>query len=152
MKVVRVISGVGPTWTMPTATDRSLGAGKWSLGPTAVALTMHGPWVFGGLMSNQWSIAGWGDENVISFLLQPFLNYNLPDGWYLTSSPVMTANWKADSGERWTVPLGGGFGKVFKIGRQPINAQLAAYGNVEKPKFGPDWQLRFQIQFLFPKN
>ena len=84
-------------------------------------------------------------------MLQPFLNYNLPDGWYLTSAPVMTANWKADSGERWTVRLGGGFGKLFKIGKQPINAQLAAYSNVEKPKYGPDWQLRFQIQLLFPK-
>ena len=43
------------------------------------------------------------------------------------------------------------FGKIFSIGKQPINAQLSAYYNVEKPDNGPDWQLRFQIQFLFPK-
>jgi hypothetical protein len=40
---------------------------------------------------------------------------------------------------------------VFKIGHQAINAQLAAYYNVAKPSGGADWQLRAQVQFLFPK-
>lgn len=147
-----LIWGVGPTITLPTATDRDLGSGKWSMGPAGVVLTMQGPWVFGGLVNNQWSVGGWGDKAVNAMLLQPFVNYNLPGGWYLTSSPVLTANWKADkAGDVWTVPLGGGFGKLFRLGKLPLNAQLAAYGNVAKPEFGPDWQLRFQIQFLFPK-
>jgi hypothetical protein len=103
-------------------------------------------------MNNQWSVGGWGDEHVNAFLMQPFVNYNLTAGWYLTSSPILTANWAADrGGDVWTVPLGAGAGKLFRLGRLPINAQLAAYGNVAKPEFGPDWQLRFQIQFLFPK-
>jgi len=34
------IWGAGPTFTLPTATDRLLGAGKYSLGLAAVALTM----------------------------------------------------------------------------------------------------------------
>jgi len=85
-------------------------------------------------------------------LLQPFVNYNLPDGWYLTSSPVLTANWKTDkAGDVWTVPLGGGVGKLLRVGKLPVNIQLAAYGNVVKPEFAPKWQLRFQVQFLFPK-
>ena len=122
------------------------------MGPTGVALAIQGPWVFGALLNNQWSFAGWGDKAVNAFLLQPFVNYNLPDGWYLTSSPILTADWKADrAGDVWTVPLGGGVGKLFRIGKLPVNTQLAAYGNVAKPEFGPDWQLRFQIQFLFPK-
>jgi hypothetical protein len=37
------------------------------------------------------------------------------------------------------------------VGKQPINVQLQAFGKVAKPEFGPDWQLRFQIHFLFPK-
>jgi hypothetical protein len=81
---------------------------------------------------------------------QPFVNYNLPDGWFLVSAPVITANWEADSDERWLVPLGGG-GRVFHIGPQPVNASLQAYYNVEKPEFGPDWSLRFAVSFLFPK-
>ncbi|WP_201835959.1 hypothetical protein [Microvirga zambiensis] len=52
---------------------------------------------------------------------------------------------------RWTVPVGGGFGRVFKIGKQPVNAQLGAYYNAIRPSDGPDWQLRAQVQLLFPK-
>ena len=65
--------------------------------------------------------------------LQPFLNYNLPQGWYLTTSPLITANWDADDNNRWTLPIGGGIGRIFKIGRQPINANLTAYYNVLTP-------------------
>jgi len=50
------------------------------------------------------------------------------------------------------VPIGAGVGKIVKLGRLPLNAQLAAYYNVEKPDtYGADWQLRIQVQFLFPK-
>ena len=38
------------------------------------------------------------------------------------------------------------------MGKQAINAQIQAFANVEKPDGGPDWQLRVQIQFLFPKK
>lgn len=113
---------------------------------------MQRPWVFGALMNNQWSFAGWGERKVNAMLLQPFINYNLSDGWYLTSSPVITANWAAEkSRDVWTAPVGGGVGKLFRVGKLPVNTQLAAYGNVPKPEFGPDWQLRFHVQFLFPK-
>ncbi|HEX2933526.1 MAG TPA: neuromedin U [Candidatus Binatia bacterium] len=158
-----LIWGLGPTFTLPTATDRDLGAGKWSMGPAGVALVMHGHWVYGALLNNQWSVGGWGEKNVNAMLLQPFINYNLPDGWYLTSGPILTADWKADrTRDIWTVPVGGGVGKLFRLGqilpleghpiaKLPINTQLAFYGNAIKPEFGPEWQLRFQIQFLFPK-
>jgi hypothetical protein len=51
------IWGAGPTFTFPTATNRLLGAGKYSLGPAAVGLVMHGP-VVGALINQQWSVAG----------------------------------------------------------------------------------------------
>ena len=145
-----IIWGVGPTFTLPTATDWRLGSGKFSLGPTAVALTIQGPWVLGALINNQWSVAGWGDKDVNQMLIQPFVNYNLADGWYLTSGPIVTANWEARSSDRWTVPIGGGVGKLFKLGPLPINTSLQAYYNVEKPRYASEWQLRFQVQFLLP--
>ena len=79
------------------------------------------------------------------------MNYNLSQGWYLISDMVMTANWKAPEGNKWTVPVGGGIGKLFKIGNQPINTRVEAYYNVVKPDSGPDWSLSVTIQFLFPK-
>ena len=98
-----LIWGAGPTFTLPTATDKLLGDGKFSLGPAAVALTIQGHWVVGVLMNNQWSVAGWGSGHVNEMLIQPFVNYNLPDHWYLVSAPIMTANWAAaKGGDVWT--------------------------------------------------
>ena len=70
-------------------------------------------------------------------LIQPFVNYNMEGGWYLVSSSIITANWEADSGNRWTVPLGGGFGKIFRIGNQPMNAQLQGFYHVEHRNSAP---------------
>jgi hypothetical protein len=147
-----LIWGIGPTLTVPSATDDEIGSEKWSAGPTAVALMSPKPWLFGALVKNLWSFAGESDrDNVNQFLVQPFVNYNLDDGWYLVSSPIITANWEADSGDRWSVPVGGGFGKIFRIGKQPMNAQVQSFYYAESPHLGPDWALRIQIQFLFPK-
>ena len=146
--------GVGPTVVIPTASDSRLGSDKWQAGASFVALTQPGDWVVGGLGSNGWSVGGSGDQDVNAMTIQPFINYNFPKGkgWYLTTSPVITANWEADSsGETWTIPLGGGVGKIFRIGKQPVNAQAGAYWNVVKPDNGADWQLRLQLQLLFPK-
>jgi hypothetical protein len=106
--------------------------------------------VIGALVSQTWSFWG-GPQAVNQMLIQPFVNYNFQGGWYLTTSPVVAANWEARPEDRWTVPVGGGFGRVFKIGHQPVNMQLAAYYNIARPSGGPDWQIRAQVQLLFPK-
>ena len=148
----KFIWGAGPIFSFPTASDTVLGTGKWGIGPSVVVLTIRGPWVVGAVANNLWSYAGDDDrEEVNQFLLQYFVNYNLPKGWYISSAPIITANWKADSGNKWTIPFGGGVGKIFRIGKQPMNAQVQAFYNVEKPEFGADWTLRLQLQFLFPK-
>jgi hypothetical protein len=147
-----IIWGIGPTFVFPSGTEKTLTSGKYSAGPTFVALTIQGPWVVGALVSNVWSFAGNDSRaDVNQMTLQPFVNYNLPGGWSLTASPVITANWEAHGNERWTVPLGGGFGRVFKVGTQPVNMQLGAYYNIERPTGAADWQLRGQLQFLFPR-
>ncbi|UCF44516.1 MAG: neuromedin U [Planctomycetota bacterium] len=146
------IWGVGPYLEFPTNSgpDGRFGSDNWSAGPAFVALKMEGPWVYGGLLTQLWSYYG-DDPEVNVTALQPFINYNMKDGWYLSSAPVITSNWSADSSQQWTIPIGGGIGKVFKVGRQPVNASLRAYYNLQSPRSGSDWQLQFQIQFLFPK-
>ena len=152
-KTGRFLWGAGPVLLLDTATDDRLGTGKWSAGPSAVGLTIQPPWVFGALVQNIWSFAGDSDrDDVNQFLFQYFVNYNLPNGWYLTSSPVVTANWEADSDNTWTIPFGGGVGRLFRIGKLPINSQVQGFYNVEKPDdLGPVWTLRFQVQVLLPK-
>ena len=147
-----MIWGVGPSITAPSATDNQLGAGKWSAGPTFVLLGQPKIGTVGFLTRQLWSFTGQSNrQEVSSFLLEPFINYNLPKGWYLISDMVITANWHADSGNQWTVPLGAGVGKLFKIGNQAMNTRIEVYSNVEKPEGAPDWTLGWTLQFLFPK-
>ncbi len=147
-----LIWGVGPAFTFPTATKTGMGTGKWSVGPTVLLLGQPKPWSIGMLVRQMWSFTG--DENrdeVSSFLIEPFANYNLPNGWYLISDMVGTANWRAAEGQQWTWPVGGGIGKVFKIGEQNMNTRIEAYANVVKPDNAPAWNMFWTLQFLFPK-
>lgn len=148
------IWGAGAVTQLDTASDDRLGQGAFGIGPTGVALRISGPWVTGALVNNVWSVAEDGDrEEVNQFLLQPFVNYNFPasPGRYLTFAPVITANWEAESSDRWLVPLGLGIGQITRLGGQPVNLQASFYGNVEAPDGAPGWQLRLQMQLMFPK-
>ncbi len=148
----KLIWGVGPAFAIPTATNQILGQGKFSMGPSVVALLQPGKWTLGALVNNVWSIAGSGSRpDVNQMLLQYFVNYNLNKGWYLTISPILTANWNASSGNVWTVPFGGGVGRVMKLGFQPVNISAAFYGNAVYPSGTSPWGMRLQIAFLFPK-
>ena len=148
-----LIWGAGPVFTIPSATDPILGTGRVLLGPTAVFLTTPGHWVMGVLLNNQWSIGGDPLRPAVNtFLAQPFINYNMAHGWYLTSSPLITANWLGAPGQQWLVPIGGGFGRIFKLGDQPVSANIAAYYNVLRPTNAPDWQLRAELSLLFPER
>lgn len=147
-----VIWGVGPSIMFPSATDDLLGSEKWSAGPSLVVLTQPKPWSLGLLYRHLWSFEGPADRsNVNQSMIQYFINYNLDDGWYLMTDPVMLVNWEASSGNRWTVPLGGGVGRIFNLGKQPINARLRAYYNVARPDGSPEWSVNASFALLFPK-
>jgi hypothetical protein len=149
----KLMWGSGPMFTLPTATGRVLGQGKLSMGPSIVALVQPGPWTVGALVNNIWSVAGSGGRaNVNQMSLQYFINYNLKKGWSLSMSPTITANWQASSGNVWTVPVGGGVARVFRLGYQPVNASVAFFGNAVHPQHGSPWGMRLQISFLFPKR
>lgn len=147
------IWGIGPSLSMPTATEDQLGSGKWSGGATGVLLLQPKWGTYGALVRQIWSFAGDSDRaDVNQFLIEPFVMYNLKNGWYLMTDMIITANWDAPSGQQWTVPIGGGFGKLFAIGKRPINANLQAYYMVESPDIAPDWNMALTFTFLFPKK
>ena len=149
----KVIWGAGPMFALPTATGRVLGQGKLSMGPSIVALMQPGPFTVGALVNNIWSVAGPSDRaDVKQMSLQYFINYNLKKGWSISMSPTITANWQGSSGNVWTVPVGGGVGRVFRLGYQPMNASVAFFGNVAHPVSGSPWGMRLQISLLFPKR
>ncbi|MHC4370578.1 MAG: neuromedin U [Planctomycetota bacterium] len=124
------IWGFGPIFEFPTHTNDVLASDNYSTGPTFVALKMQGPWVYGGLINQLWSFSG-DDPEVNKMLIQPFINYNMEDGWYLSSSPIITADWTRDSSNQWNIPVGGGFGKIIRVGKLPINVSTQIFYNVE---------------------
>ena len=164
-KAGKVIWGVGPAMIFPTATSQVLGQGKLSFGPSVVALIQPGKWTIGALINNVWSVAGSTHRpHVNQMLLQYFINYNLNKGWYLTSGPILTANWNnkangdAASGDdttpggRWTIPFGGGPGRIMRLGYQPVNISVNFYGNAVHPPGASSWGMRIQIALLYPKK
>ncbi len=148
------IWGAGPVVQAPTDSDTRLGNRNWGLGPSVVLVHLdhQSPWVFGLLFNNIWSLSSnqaGGSYN--HGVIQPGINYNFTNGVYITSSPVITVDWRAASSQQWTVPVGAGIGKVFRLGKLPVNMSLAGYYNVVSPTNGPNWDIRAQVQFLFPK-
>ncbi len=128
-KPQKITWGAGPIIQLPTATSKYLGQGKLGIGPTVVALAMPRNFVLGVFVNNVWSVAGSGSRtDVNQMLLQYFVNYNMKKGWYLTSQPILTANWNttAASGSVWTIPFGGGFGRIMKLGMQSVNINVQA--------------------------
>jgi hypothetical protein len=152
-KPSKIIWGVGPAIVLPTATNKFLGQGKWSMGPGLVVLTQPGKWTLGILVNNVWSFAGQsGRKDVNQMLFQYFINYNLQKGWYITWQPTLTADWEQSNGGRWVVPVGGGIGRIMRLGFQPVNLTLQFYGNAVHPPGASPWGMRMQIAFSFPKK
>ena len=147
------VFGAGPIIQLPTASNNTLGSNVWGAGPEAVAVYIQGPWVAGLLVNNIWSLGGTtgrGGTQYSKFLIEPFANYNFGGGWYVFSAPEFTANWPAAGNHAWTVPFGGGGGKVVKLfGKLPVNFQLGAFYNAIRPSFTGAWSLRTQVTLIF---
>ena len=142
--------GAGPVLYYP-ASSPAVGVDEWGSGPSVAFIVKNeGPWVFGAVANNIWSF---GDapssDRTNQLLLNPFASYHLGDGWAISSSPNITADWVA-SGGKWTVPVGGGFSKVIRIGDQPIKLGVDAYYNAVRPKADEEtWLLQCTVTFLF---
>jgi hypothetical protein len=136
--------------SLPTHSEPELGSDHVGLGPTAILFYAKDAWSAGVVLQNLWSINGSSDDEFNVFGAQYIFNYNLNDGWYLYSNATITSDWEADSDNRWTVPVGGGAGKIFNIGDQPVSASFQMFSNVEKPAGSADWGLNFQFALLFP--
>ena len=147
-----LIWGIGPALSFPTATSPQVGSqSTWGLGPSLVLLTMPGHWVIGFVTNVVWSIAG---DSGNSFYLQPFVNYNFGHGWYFTTAPTITAAWNLPipsvTSAQWTVPIGGGFGKLQKFGKIPLNFNAQVFWDAVRPSVLPSapWTIRLHVTLL----
>jgi hypothetical protein len=141
--------GVGPAVQLPTRTNAALGGTSPAAGPAALVFDTFGDASAGVVVQNLWSLGGSGANQVDLFSVQYFATYNFPNGWYAESNASITADWLAPAGERWTVPVGGGFGKTFQLGERFTSAAIQGFYNVERPTGVGDWMLIAQFQVIF---
>ena len=149
-KTENFVWGLGATAVLPTRSKDTLGSDRFGAGPAAVLFYAQQAWSAGVVLQNVWSLGGSGINEVNDFAAQYFLNYNFSDGWFIYSNSTVTADWTADSSDRWTVPVGLGAGKVFTIGKQSVSVTLQGVSNVVRPDHTADWGLNFQFTFMFP--
>lgn len=144
------IVGFGPVLLLPTATDDLLGADKWGIGPTGVALKQQGPWTYGALANHIVSVAGDDDRaDINATFLQPFVSYTTPTAWTFTVLTESTYDWEA---EQWSVPLGLVASKVTKIGGQLVSVSGGVRYWADAPAGGPEGlALRVVFTLMYPR-
>jgi hypothetical protein len=148
-KADKFIWAVGPTMTFPTVTE-NMGSLKFSIAPSVLAMYQTNGWTFGGLVQNFWSVAGNSnapDYNL--FYANVFIIKSFKSKWYLKTSPIITANWEAEKGKQWIVPLGLGIGKLSILNKLPINWSVMYQGFVEHSA-GAHSTIQFQCTFILP--
>ncbi|MFL0354280.1 neuromedin U [Xanthomarina sp. GH4-25] len=140
--------GAGPAIMLPTGVE-GLGFEKFSIGPSVVALKQTNGFTYGLLLQNFFSIAGPSSVKDVNYLYtQVILSKKLNNGWYVYSSPNITADWNAPSGKQWTIPLGAGAGKLITHNRYlPINLKAGVFKYVAHPN-DADWLVQAQATFI----
>jgi hypothetical protein len=144
--------GIGPVFVLPSGSEPAIGTGRWSAGPTLVALQQTGAWTFGVLWNQAWSFAGDSDRSDVSqMFVQPFFAYQASKTLTLTLQSESTANWEAaDGGDTWTVPINFVAAKLSTFGSFPASYQLGGGVFVAQPDVGPSWKIRAAIVILMP--
>jgi hypothetical protein len=147
-----VIWGEGPVVYLPTATDSAFASEKFGLGASAVVLVTPGPWVLGTLTTYTASVAGNSARPSINLLdVQYFINFNLPQGWAVGTSPDVLVDFSRSS-DRWTVPFGALVVKTFVLSSLALQLQFAGYYNVVRPDGAPQWVFRTQFTLVLPEE
>ena len=142
--------GVGPVMLIPIASNDLLGADKWAAGPAIGFVARSKKLMWGLFNQNLFSFAGNDDrEDVNVSILQPIINYSLPDKWSIgTSEMNVTYDWKKS---HWTaLPLGVKLAKLVKFGKLPVQFSGAYEYNFADRYVAPMWTANFTVKFLFP--
>lgn len=144
------IWGAGPVILLPTATDDFLGAEKWGVGPTAVALKQNGLWTFGGLANHIESFAGDGDRADISAtFLQPFVTYITPKQTTFAVNTEATYDWETSE---WSIPINLNVNQLTRFGDQLVQVGGGLRYWAASPDAGAEgWGFRLTFTLVFPK-
>lgn len=147
------MGALGPTLMFPTASEDELGTGKYSAGPAGVLGFIGSKFIGVALFQHWWDYAS--DDDNRDDVNYSWLNLryllNLSGGWQVGGTPEITADWEADSDDRWTVPIGLGVYKTQLFGKMPVKLGVEYQYMVVRPdSYGQDWNLRFVFAPIVP--
>lgn len=145
-----VTFAVGPLLVLPTATEDELGSGKWQAGAAGIFVAPQKWGLLAGLVTYQTSFAGSDLRDDVNLLtVQPIVNINLDQGFYLRSSAIWNFNMEAGTSY---IPIGLGIGKVFQLEKGiTLNAFVEPQYTVWHDGPGaPRWQIFAGVNFQFP--
>ncbi|GAB5512160.1 MAG: transporter [Hyphomicrobiales bacterium] len=133
--------GAGIVGAVPTGSDIS--SDNWLLGPSALAVKTEEWGVWGFFPFHNEKTGGSGPDVSITSL-QYFLFYGLGRGWQIGTGPTLTYDWKANSDDAWTVPVGLQIAKTTAFGNQLVKLTAGIERNVVAPDaFASDWKFTF---------
>ena len=147
---------------LPTASKDETGADVWQLGPGGIALTnIHLPSgnsvMLGALGYHVWDVGGDDDDPDISkTFAQPIIVYKFNSlfgqkGWYVRNpDDLWSYDWKENEFDQITA--GAALGRVFPIGKQPVNIFAGGWYNPVSSDEGAtaDYAFKISFSFLFP--
>ena len=137
---------------LPTASDKTLGSGKWSFGPSFDYEFESGRWFAGAIALQVWSFAGPSELKAVNMLMiKPFVVYNVVERFDLIYLPYgVSVYWNKPAGEDVYLPLGGGGQYQVPLGENTtLNLGAQLFKNVIRPSNGTEYDLRFLIEFIF---
>lgn len=137
---------------MDTASDEWLGTGKWSAGPMGTIAHITEKWIIGGILQHWWSFAGDSDRNNVNLTdFQPLIRYRITPTTNIGMAPNIRYNWDADSGDNWSIPLGGGISTVLMLGKLPVAIGFEYYYYVKRSdELSPEHQFRIIFSPVLP--
>ena len=143
-----VFVGYGAALSLATATDETLGSGKWSAGPAVLFAKTGQPITVGALVQHVWSFAGDDERGDVSVTTtQPFSTYLLGGGWSVTVISEVSYNWNTDD-SAWTVPVNLGVSKVLSFAGRFINLGVTGVYYVVGSALLPDAEVRVNATYV----
>jgi hypothetical protein len=144
------IWGIGPYLSAPLNNNGFYGSQQTGVGVTGVVLNRDGPWTYGLLGYQSWSVGGdpsYGTQN--NLYGQPFLAYTNKNSW--TFSTNMQAQYNYDA-RRTSNPLYAGVSKLEVFGGLPVQFSAGGiYYLSSIPGGATGWGARATVTFVFPK-
>lgn len=143
--------GVGGIFLLDSATEDQLGAGKWGVGPTVVALKQNEGWTYGALSHYLVDVAGDDDRaDIEQAFLQPFLAYTI-EKTKTTFALQAESSHDLEANETGTVAIFH-LGQMFKLGSQIMQGRIGFRSWVDETDNSPEGTtFTARLTFLFPK-